>query len=66
MYIFGPSTLRLREQQRLSAPHHYRAQNKMVDKAASIAIDARRSIQDLARDAPDELTAFNPLLANGL
>jgi ribonuclease HI len=44
--------------------HHYRAQNKMANKAANIAMDARRSVQALAQDAREELTALTPFLAN--
>jgi hypothetical protein len=44
--------------------HHYRAQNIMADKAANIAMDARRSVQALAQDAREELTALNPFLTN--
>jgi ribonuclease HI len=44
--------------------HHYRVHNKMADKAANIAMDARRSFQAHAGDGRNEFSELRPLLDN--
>jgi hypothetical protein len=44
--------------------HHYRAHNKMADKAANFAMDARRSVQSFAHQARPDLEALLPFLDN--